>query len=153
MYHRGEQDRGVGWAEFTIMMECTPESTHCQKIRTLSSVMYTYPIDGASLIFNNCRGAGSLGVKLFGCQFPFRKPENSNDSVYRIYPYNSIPIQLERERRFCAEARGLHYMQILDFLASNKSIKQRALLQSGDRVLLQSSWEWIKLSFIDIFFT
>ncbi len=27
------------WAEFTIMMECTPESGHCQSICTLSSVV------------------------------------------------------------------------------------------------------------------
>jgi hypothetical protein len=27
-----------GWAEFTIMMECTSESNHCQSICTLSSV-------------------------------------------------------------------------------------------------------------------
>jgi hypothetical protein len=104
--------------------------------------------------FQQQQEAGSLGVfKLSGCWLLFRKPENSNSNVYRIYPYNSIAIQLERERRSCVEARGLYYMQILDFLASNKSIKQRALLQSEDRLPLQSSWEWIKLSFIDIFFT
>jgi len=28
------------WAEFTIMMECTPESGHCQSICTHSSVMW-----------------------------------------------------------------------------------------------------------------
>jgi hypothetical protein len=27
------------WAEFTIMMECTPESGHCQPICSLSSVL------------------------------------------------------------------------------------------------------------------
>ncbi len=29
-----------GWAEFTIMMECTSESGHCQSICTLSPVGY-----------------------------------------------------------------------------------------------------------------
>jgi hypothetical protein len=27
-----------GWAEFTIMMECTPENGHCQYIYTLATV-------------------------------------------------------------------------------------------------------------------
>ncbi len=29
----------TGWAEFTVMMEFTPESGHCQSIFTLSSVV------------------------------------------------------------------------------------------------------------------
>jgi hypothetical protein len=29
------------WAEFNIMMECTPETGHCQSICTLSSVIIT----------------------------------------------------------------------------------------------------------------
>ncbi len=31
-----------GWAEFTITMECTSESGHCQSICTLSSVGYNH---------------------------------------------------------------------------------------------------------------
>jgi hypothetical protein len=31
----------AAWAEFTIMMECTPESGHCQSICNLSSVTKT----------------------------------------------------------------------------------------------------------------
>jgi hypothetical protein len=41
-----------GWAEFTIMMECTPESCHCHSICTFSSVVRF--ISGRKCVIPNC---------------------------------------------------------------------------------------------------
>jgi len=51
-----------GWAEFTIMMERTPESGYCQSICITSSVLRTTELE-LCVLFVHCQGQGSKGAK------------------------------------------------------------------------------------------
>jgi hypothetical protein len=54
--------RSPGWDNLSIMIECTPESGHCQTVRTLCQrLLHLHDFDGGKSI---SRAIGRVGLKI-----------------------------------------------------------------------------------------